>query len=64
MKKVDPSISKIFKEMAKKRKNPYHHFSDRSLASEAGRKGAQARWHEKSKENENQDDIPTQTWGR
>lgn len=35
-KPVSPEISKYFSELAKKRKNPYHGFQDKTLAKKAG----------------------------
>lgn len=60
MKNIDPKVSEFFREMAKKRKNPYHGFSDPEKAREAGRKGAEKRWHVKGEEKD-QNEIPGPT---
>lgn len=38
-KSVDPKISAYFSELAKRRKNPYFGFKDKSLAKKAGDAG-------------------------
>lgn len=40
------------RELSKRRKNPYHAFADKELASKAGKAGAKARWDKVNAEKE------------
>lgn len=54
-KEVDPVVSKYMSELAKKRKNPYYGFKDKSLAKKAGDKGRETQRVKRQKTTDSQE---------
>jgi hypothetical protein len=57
---IDPYISEYFRQLAKRRRNPYGGFKhDPEAASRAGKMGAESRWHsEHAKKETPEEDSP------